>query len=121
SVARLFFCDSRRACRATDPVPPGPYSICVGRPTFIDSSGRRIGVEEIFATSARSRSLVHCTCGAIPACCRLAELRGGQWSAGVLSYVTTQAERSSSEIGKGTVQEVSDIRNFDASDISLVP
>jgi len=59
----------------------GTYSICVGRPTFIDSSGRGIGVEEIFAASARSRSLGQCTCGGIPACCRLGELARGKWPA----------------------------------------
>jgi len=34
--ARLFFRDSPRACRSPDPVPPQPYSRCVGRPAFID-------------------------------------------------------------------------------------
>jgi hypothetical protein len=30
--------DSPRASRSPDPVPPRPYSRCVGRPAFIDSS-----------------------------------------------------------------------------------
>ena len=37
-----------RACRSPDPVPSGTYSICVGRPTFIDSGGRGIGVKGFF-------------------------------------------------------------------------
>ena len=44
--ARLFFRDSRRACRSPDPAPSGTYSICVGRPAFIDSSDQGIGVKE---------------------------------------------------------------------------
>ena len=42
SGARLLFRDSPRACRSPDPVPPRPYSRCVGRPAFIDSSNRGI-------------------------------------------------------------------------------
>ena len=38
--ARLLFRDSSRDCRSPDPVPPRPYSRCVGRPTVIDSSNR---------------------------------------------------------------------------------
>ena len=36
--ARLLFHDSPRACRSPDQVPFRPYSRCVGRPAFIDSS-----------------------------------------------------------------------------------
>jgi len=33
------------ACRSPDPVPSRPYSRCVGRPAFIDSSDRGIGMK----------------------------------------------------------------------------
>jgi hypothetical protein len=36
--ARLFGRGSPRVCRSPDPAPPRPYSCCVGRPAFIDSS-----------------------------------------------------------------------------------
>jgi hypothetical protein len=34
--ARLLFHDSPRASRSSDPVPPRPYSRCVGRPASIN-------------------------------------------------------------------------------------
>jgi hypothetical protein len=37
--------DSPRACRSPDQVPSRPYSRCVGRPTFIDSSDLGISVK----------------------------------------------------------------------------
>ena len=36
--ARLFGRGSPRVCRSPGPAPPRPYSCCVGRPAFIDSS-----------------------------------------------------------------------------------
>ena len=45
--ARVFCHDSPRACRSPDPVPSRPYSRCVGRPAFIDSSGGLVSVRAI--------------------------------------------------------------------------
>ena len=43
---RDYFChDSPRACRSPDPVPSRPYSRCVARPAFIDSSDLGISVK----------------------------------------------------------------------------
>src|SRR5208282_1667898 len=44
--ARLLFHDSPRACRSPDPVPSRPYSRCVGRPAFIDSSDRGLACSD---------------------------------------------------------------------------
>jgi hypothetical protein len=56
--ARLLLHDSPRACRSPDQVPPQPYSRCVGRPAFVDSTDLGIG-ERILATTTRSRALGH--------------------------------------------------------------
>ena len=42
--ARLLLHDSPWACRSPDPVPSRLYSRCVGRPAFIGSSDRGIGM-----------------------------------------------------------------------------
>jgi Transposase IS66 family len=44
-VRELLFRDSPRACRSPDPAPSKPYSRCVGRPAFIDSSDLGISVK----------------------------------------------------------------------------
>src|ERR1700687_2410561 len=59
--ARLFFRDSPRACRSPDPVPSRPYSCCVGRPTFIDSSNRGISAITRSLPFFRSRLLSPCS------------------------------------------------------------
>jgi len=43
--ARLLFHDSPRACRSPHQVPSRPYSRCMGRPAFIDSSDLGISVK----------------------------------------------------------------------------
>ncbi|HEX4786220.1 MAG TPA: hypothetical protein VH350_17905 [Candidatus Sulfotelmatobacter sp.] len=45
SRARILFRGSPRACRSPGPVPPRSHSRCVGRPAFIDSSGRGISLK----------------------------------------------------------------------------